>query len=835
MRNRSILYIVIGLLLTGVNHSASSQELSWNLSVDGQGISNHQELSTFNFIAGSGLTSFTYSSTGVYAKSWSSSGLDTSDYFQVGFRSTALDTFLLKSIAYSERRSSTGIRTYELQYASHADFSDASIIGTVQVPDDDLERDTILLNLDIFVLPQDSFYLRWYGYNAESSAGSWRINDGSLDMQLETYVEDTQAPSLIAASALDSRTIEMHFNERIDSNSLVLNNFNVDDLFSPISIEKQYFSQGKLTLHFDQDLPNEVAFNFNYKGISDFSGNSAENFETINLFYYQAKALYVVFNEVMADPTPQIYLPEVEYIELYNEKTFPIQLENWKLKINSYEYTFPNIEIGANAYLTIIPLGTDSLFADSIQKLELFDDGKLTNSSALLAMYSNDGTWVHQLEYTEDWHTSSYKKEGGWSLEQKDPQNACTYLGNWQSSVSEFGGTPGYVNSQLGTVESEVSIEIDNIYFLDSASVFIRFDAILDPLFVADFSKYTIDGSHPMNVNYTAGKNYIELFIDRAFDSNQTYYLTIDDNIYACSGAIFLVPYEIRIGIPTSVAAGDLSINEILFDPITGHEKYIEIFNLSDKIIDAQELKIGVYDQGEWTPKDVLSKEPRLIFTGDYIVFTKDRADVLNQYHVKNPMNLIQTEELPSFSTTESTVAIANKGDLIIDKIYYNSDFHSPFLAITDGVALERINAQINGLNASAWQSASETAGYGTPTYQNSQYKNQEDNTSNSVIFFESESFSPDLDGFDDYLLINYKLDVAGYKANLTIYDPKGNKIVNLVQNELVGTTGQWTWDGRDFNDQPVSVGIYLVIASFIGPDGQQFNDKKVCVLSAKQ
>ena len=86
---------IIFILFTLVGFS---QQLTWELSSDGVGVSNHQELECLDFTAGVGVTSFEFGSTGVSAKQWTTGALDLTDYFQVGFRSSALDTFEFNTI-----------------------------------------------------------------------------------------------------------------------------------------------------------------------------------------------------------------------------------------------------------------------------------------------------------------------------------------------------------------------------------------------------------------------------------------------------------------------------------------------------------------------------------------------------------------------------------------------------------------------------------------------------------------------------------------------------------------------------------------------------------------
>jgi hypothetical protein len=71
----------------------------------------------------------------------------------------------------------------------------------------------------------------------------------------------------------------------------------------------------------------------------------------------------------------------------------------------------------------------------------LVDDGR--------TLYVSDfnNNIIHAITYNAAWHTSSYKKDGGWSLELIDSNNPCGETGNWTSSLDVKGGTPGATNS----------------------------------------------------------------------------------------------------------------------------------------------------------------------------------------------------------------------------------------------------------------------------------------------------------------------------------------------------------------------------------------------------
>ena len=88
----------------------------------------------------------------------------------------------------------------------------------------------------------------------------------------------------------------------------------------------------------------------------------------------------------------------------------------------------------------------------------------------------------------------------------------------------------------------------------------------------------------------------------------------------------------------------------------------------------------------------------------------------------------------------------------------------------------------------SNWHSASEKVGFATPGYKNSQdFTNPK---SNGSVTIEPNIISPDNDGFQDVISINYKLDSPGFVASVSILDRNGRLIKKLVNNELLGSEG---------------------------------------------
>src|SRR4030095_1688382 len=142
-----------------------------------------------------------------------------------------------------------------------------------------------------------------------------------------------------------------------------------------------------------------------------------------------------------------------------------------------------------------------------------------------------------------------------------------------------------------------------------------------------------------------------------------------------------------------------------------------------------------------------------------------------------------------------------------IDELHYYDNWQFPLIDDPEGVALERINFDSPTQDSLNWHSAASTVGYGTPSYKNSQYTEQ--NIGDEVTL-SPQVFSPDEDGFNDLLSINYSFNAAGYTANVKIYDAEGREVRDLAHNLLLSQSGMFTWDGVTDKNEKALLGMYI-------------------------
>jgi hypothetical protein len=282
--------------------------------------------------------------------------------------------------------------------------------------------------------------------------------------------------------------------------------------------------------------------------------------------------------------------------------------------------------------------------------------------------------------------------------------------------------------------------------------------------------------------------------------------------------------------LPADPAADEMVINEILFNPKNGSD-YVEFYNRSNKIFDANKLYVANRNSsGAISSTRLISSVPYYIFPGDHILVTEDAINLELDYLVQNPDAVFVLSSLPSFPDDDGDVILLNFQAAVVDEVKYKVDWHFALIDDPEGVSLERIDPDGASQEAGNWHSAASTAGYGTPTYKNSQYKILQ--SINAIVEVNPKVFSPDNDGRDDVATIQYKTTEPGYIANITIYDANGRPVRNLVRNGTLGLEGYWIWDGVDDKRLKLPVGTYVLFTEIFNLNGKKETFKNVLVLA---
>lgn len=541
----------------------------------------------------------------------------------------------------------------------------------------------------------------------------------------------------------------------------------------------------------------------------------------------------VVIDEIMADPVPQISLPSNEWIELKNVSASPVNLQNWRIgDATSQSGPMPNFILEPDSFVIVCTGSAVAAMQVYGRVISVTSFPSLDNDGDQLFLKSNTGLTIHAVNYSSSWYQNAVKSDGGWTLEMIDTKNPCAGISNWKSSAHTQGGTPAIKNSVDAVNNDQSMPSVRNAYALDDLNIVIVFDESLDSLKGATVANYVIDGGMSIQSATSVPPLFdkVQLRLAAAMQSNTVYNITVND-ITDCKNNSISTTNKARIGLSVDAATTELVINEILFNPKSGSSDYVEFYNRSNKIFDANKLYIANRNSsGVISSAKLISTSPYYVFPGDYIVVTENAINLSLDYFVQNPDAVFELSSLPSFPDDEGDVIILNFQGAVVDEVKYKDDWQFALLANPDGVALERIDPDGPSQEAGNWHSAASTAGYGTPTYKNSQYKLLQ--TISATIEVAPKVFSPDNDGRDDIATIQYKTTEPGYVANITIYDANGRPVRNLVKNGTLGLQGYWTWDGLDDKRLKLAVGTYILFTEIFNLNGKKEIFKNVVVLA---
>ena len=536
----------------------------------------------------------------------------------------------------------------------------------------------------------------------------------------------------------------------------------------------------------------------------------------------QTERYDIVINEILADPSPVVGLPNCEFIELRNNTKQPINLYKWKIDNGSTSASINTEFILGPDSLVILCSKSKAIFFNNPEKtIGLSPFPSLNNETDVINLCSSDGKTIHAVEYSKKLFNNPVKSEGGWSIEMIDPQKPCN-KNNWDYSIHFSGGTPGKENSVFGKTVDDQELKALQCIALDSNSLLLKLNQGADSNSLGKIKNYSLGTSneHPTKAEVLAPL-FKDVFLQFNFsmNNNEVYNLHIHSILYCKSNKED--SFQIRTGLTKPAETGDIVINEILFDPSSDGADFVEMYNNSKSVINTKEIYLTNRKQSGSVGTAYSSSETDYnLFPGEYFVATTDTAYLKKNWIQSDQSKMSEIKTMPSYPDDKGDVMLVNKQGNIIDELHYSDNMHFPFLRDKSGASIERISPTINTNISSNWHSASSSAHYGTPTYINSQYIHV-DTTINSINI-KPTYFSPDNNGIDDILSIQYNFSKPGTLISIIAFDINGMMICKIADNQLCGSSGSFIWDGLDKNKRRIPSGIYIILAETLDLSGKR-------------
>jgi hypothetical protein len=278
----------------------------------------------------------------------------------------------------------------------------------------------------------------------------------------------------------------------------------------------------------------------------------------------------------------------------------------------------------------------------------------------------------------------------------------------------------------------------------------------------------------------------------------------------------------------SSPSIGQLLLSEILFDPYSDGEDFIELYNASNSYLNLKGLLIknAENDQEKEIASDLYLEPNEYVALSSYIDFLR------NEYLPISTAILFQND-LPAFDNANGIPFIQIREDdilLTLDSMSYDESQHFQLLDDTEGVSLERLSFNQSAADLSNWYSSASTNNYATPGYKNSNFVNI-DKEAKEAFSITDKVFSP-YNSENRLLKIQYKLDKPGSVVNVIIFNSRGHKVRELSNNQLLGSEGVILWDGLNEENSIVPIGPYLIIIEGYSDEGNVFEYKEYCVVA---
>jgi len=639
---------------------------------------------------------------------------------------------------------------------------------------------------------------------------------------------DVLPPNINSFTLVNDKTIRIHFTETLDTASVGL----IGVGFSPnININNiQVIGLDTLLITTQNAFANNTQYTVTLTNIIDCSANdTALQFSFNYVLPDTAQNYDVLITEIMAEPDPVKGLPNAEYVELYNRSNKIINLKNWVLADGSSRATLPNFLLLPDSFITITSSSHALPFDANVLRVSGFPS--LGNDADLITLFNESGKVIHSINYTSAWFNDALKLNGGWSLELVDADNPCG-SNNWKASANSLGGTPSKQNSVKGFNRDNQPPKLIRAYARDEKRVELFFDEAMDSVsflntrFVVNnlFLPSSIIGVAPL-YNST-----IVLFTN-ALLHDEVYQLVVD-SVKDCAGNSIQDFKSIDFGLPYLADSNQLFINEVLFNPRSGGVDFVELYNASNKLIDVKDLLLAKRDeQGNIDQIENIAPTGFAINPNSHVVIASDLEILQQQYYCKFPEQMIKANT-PSMNDDAGNIILLNTQGAVLDELVYDDKMHVPLLDEKDGVSLERIDVARAANERTNWTSAAASTGYATPTYKNSQYLKTE--RTESVMELQPKTISPDGDGYEDVMNINYLLNENGYTGTLTIFNAAGKLVKQLIKNNIMGTSGTYTWDGTTDDGQKAPLGLYVFYLEIFNLKGEVKAYKTVGVVAAK-
>ncbi len=586
------------------------------------------------------------------------------------------------------------------------------------------------------------------------------------DFYVNPIFADNTAPELMSAVANSATEIVITFNEPIDPTSAANPaNFTIDGGLTIASSMIDPNDGNSVIITLSAPMSNLTNYNIGATA-TDLGGNAADG-STIPFQYLIADAAVafdIIINEIHADPTPIVGLPDAEFVELYNRSNKVLDLADYIISSGGAGDQMPAYILLAGEYVVVADNNDVAAFnALGITNIVGVPTMEALSENDNVTISDLGGTIINSVDYLEAWYQTPGTSEGGWTLELINPDNLCANpADNWIDSNNPTGGTPGVQNSRYDASTTAV-LQVVNAVVLEDGTIELTYNSLVDVADAEDAANYSIDNGlgTPTSVGMSSPTSVI-ITPSSALVGNTEYTITVT-GINDCSGlnSIDTNANTAMFFVTEPAEPFDLMINEIMADPsppvVLPDAEYIEIYNRSTKAINLENYTVSSGSTPQLLPQYV-------IFPGEYVVVCDD--EYLVNFQNLAITNVIGVSSFPSLSNAGDEIILTDELGMLINSVNFSSTWYQDEIKDNGGYSLELINPNNPcDISLGNWRASNSSTG-GTPGAENSIYDISTSEPPLQVLsadFLNPSQvevvFSSSIDGIDAMDPSNYSVD----------------------------------------------------------------------------
>ncbi|MGH8004045.1 MAG: gliding motility-associated C-terminal domain-containing protein, partial [Limisphaerales bacterium] len=239
----------------------------------------------------------------------------------------------------------------------------------------------------------------------------------------------------------------------------------------------------------------------------------------------------------------------------------------------------------------------------------------------------------------------------------------------------------------------------------------------------------------------------------------------------------------------------------------------IELYNAADTAVELFGWKLG-----DAKSQVAIVPDSAIIPAKNFMVAVEDKQS-FQAFYPDVTVPVFEPNGWPALNNDGDTLKLVGPFGLVEDSIGYRKGYG-------DNVSWEKKDPSQSSDNSANWWRSVDAKG-ATPGGPNSIAAAYSENLR---VDFSPNPFSPDGDGFDDEVAINFTLP---FQANLTakIYDVNGREVKTLLDGSPV-VSGQLRWNGKGNNGKTLRSGIYVL---FMETSGSARLTKKGTIVLVKK